>query len=164
MVPTVNFVVVGPAVQFTWEACAGSEFERKLEPVSERLTGLVAAPTTAAFGAILVRTGSGFGVGFMTNATGLERPLVPAPLAGLNVMMVARPDFATKAAGTFAVMMLPRIFPALSVGSVDSRVLPFHWTTVFATKVPPFTVSTKSGLPALMTEGEIDRMVAPVLF
>src|SRR5882724_1435518 len=161
MVPTVKIVVLAPEVQFTWEACAGSEFERKLEPVSERL---VAAPTTAAFGVILVRTGSGFGGEFMTNAIGLERPLVPAPLAGLNVMIVARPDFATKAAGTFAVMMLPRIFPALSVGSVDSRVLPFHCTTVPFTKMPPFAVSTKSGPPALITEGEIDRMVAPVLF
>src|SRR6266404_9222148 len=144
MVPTVNFVVVGPAVQFTWEACAGSEFERKLEPVSERLTGIVAAPATAVFGVILLRTGSGFGGGLMTIATGLERPLRPAPVAGLKVMMVATPGFATKVVVIFAVMMLPRIFPALSVGSVDSRVFPFHCTTVPFTKVPPFTVSVKS--------------------
>src|SRR6266403_1973020 len=160
MVPTVKIVVLAPEVQFTWEACVASELERKLEPVRERV--VVAAPATAVFGVILVRTGIGFGGGLMVSATGLERPLVPAPVAGLNVMMVASPDFATKAAGTFAVMMLPSMFPALSVGSVDSRVFPFHWTTVFAMKVPPFTVSTKSGLPALMTEGEIDRMVAPV--
>src|SRR6266404_1338556 len=108
MVPTVNFVVVGPAVQFTWEACAGSECERKLEPVSERLTGIVAVPATAVFGVILPRTGSGFGGGLMTSATGLERPLRPAPVAGLNAMMVARPDFVTKAAGTFALMLFPR--------------------------------------------------------
>ena len=78
--------------------------------------------------------------------------------------MVATPDFATKAAGTTAVAMLPSMFPALSVGRVVTRVCPFHWTTVFATKVPPFTVSVKSGPPALMTDGEIDMIVAPVLF
>src|SRR6266851_6907352 len=115
MVPTIKIVVLAPEVQFTWEACVASELERKLEPVSKRL--VVAAPATALFGVMLVRTGSGFGGGLMTNATGFERPLVPAPLAGLNVMMVASPDFATRAAGTFAVMMLPRIFPALSAGS-----------------------------------------------
>src|SRR6267142_264398 len=165
MVPTVKIVVLAPEVQFTWEACVASELERKLEPVSERLTGIVAAPATAVLGVMLVRTGSGFGDGLMTIATGLERPLRPAPVAGLNVMMVATPGFATRAGGTFAVMMLPRIFPALSVGSVDSRVFPFHWTTVPFLKMPPFTVSVKSLVwPALMTEGEIERMVAPVLF
>src|SRR6266849_2926394 len=163
MVPTVKIVVLAPEVQFTWEACVASELERKLEPVSKRL--VVAAPATAAFGVILVRTGSGFGGGLMTNATGLERPLVPARVVGLSVMMVASPGFATKALGTVAVAILPSMFPALSVGRVVTRVWPFHWTTVPFTKVPPFTVSVKSFTwPALMTEGEIDRIVAPVLF
>jgi hypothetical protein len=125
---------------------------------------IVADPATAVFGVMLVRTGSGFGGGLITNAMGLERPLRPEPVAGLNVMMVETPEFATKAAGTFAVMILPSIFPALSVGSVESRVFPFHCTTVPFTKGPPFTVSTKSGPPALMTEGETEKITAPVLF
>jgi hypothetical protein len=128
------------------------------------LTGIVAAPATAVFGVTLERVGSGFGGGLMVKTYGLERPLVPVPVIGLRVMMVASPDFATKAAGTFAVIIFPRMFPALSVGSVVSRVFPFHWTTVFATNLPPLRVSTKSGLPALTTDGEIDVMVAPVLF
>src|SRR6267143_2239499 len=164
MVPTANFVVVAPAVQFTWEDSAGTAFERKFVPANEMLTGIVAAPRTAVFGVTLERVGSGFGGGLMVKTYGLERPLVPVPVAGLKVLMVARPDFATKAAGTFAVITFPRMLPALSVGSVVSRVFPFHWTMVFATNLPPLRVSTKSGLPALTTSGEIDVIVAPVLF
>jgi hypothetical protein len=164
MVPRVNFVVVAPAVQFTWEARAGFALGRKFVPVNEILTGIVAAPATAVFGVMLVRVGSGFGGGLMTNATGFERPLRPAPVVGLRVMTVATPDLVTKVAGTFAVAMLPSMFPALSVGRVVSRVCPFHCATVPFTNVPPFRVSTKSGLPALMTDGEIDVIVAPVLF
>src|ERR1700730_2602755 len=113
VVPTVNFVVVAPAVQFTWEACVGSEFDRKLVPVSVMLCGVV-APATIAFGLIPVSVGMGFAGGLTINATGLERPLRPAPYAGLRVMMVATPDLATNEAGTFAVAMVPSMFPAVS--------------------------------------------------
>ena len=83
-------------------------------------------------------------------------------------MMLATPGFANKAAGTTAVAMLPNMFPALSVGSVVARVCPFHCTTVLATKVPPLMVIVRSaqgtvvGTQALMAEGEMDVIEAPV--
>jgi hypothetical protein len=135
---------------------------KKLLPVMVR--GKEAPPATAVRGLIELNTGTGFAGGLMTKEMVLERPLFPAPVAGLSVLTVAIPVVATNAAGIVAVTMFPSTVPALLVGTVVVRVFPFHCTTVFATKVPPFTVSVKSPLPALMTEGESDMMVAPVLF
>src|SRR5260370_6353681 len=109
-----------------------------------------------------VRTGSGFGGGLMMKAIGLERPLFPAPVAGLRVLTVATPDLATKAAETVAVT--DSTFPAALVATVVGMVFPFHCTTVFATKPLPFTVRTKSPLLALIWEGEREIIEAPVLF
>ena len=98
MFPTVKTVFVAPAVQFTWETCVGSMLDMKLLPVKVMLKG-AAAPITAPLGAMLVRIGSGFGGGLMTNTYGLDRPFCPAPEAGLSVITVAVPTFATNAAG-----------------------------------------------------------------
>src|SRR5258708_7266321 len=103
MLATVNFVWVPPILQFTWEACVGSAFARKLVPVkvmpsvcdAEVLAGEV-------FGLMLVRVGSGFAGGLMMKAMGLERPLFVALVAGFRVMMVATPGLATSAAETVA--------------------------------------------------------------
>ena len=84
------------------------------------------------------------------------------PVAGFRVITVALPGLATSVAATVAVTEVT--FPALLVATVVGMVLPFHWTTVFATKPPPFTVSVKSRLPALICEGERKSNVAPVLF
>src|SRR6202140_4170086 len=96
-------------LQFTWEACAGSEFARKFVPVNVMLSvcdGEVLAGEV--FGLMLVRPGSGFGGGLMMKAMGLERPFWPAPEAGLRVMIVATPGFATSGAGTGAGTGVPR--------------------------------------------------------
>ena len=165
MLATANFVWVPPILQFTWEACAGSAFARKFVPVNVMLSvcdGEVLAGEV--FGLMLVRLGSGFGGGLMMKAMGLERPLFPAPEAGLRVMMVATPGFATNAAGTVAVTVFPRAAPVLSVGTVVARGLPFHCTTVFRTKPAPWMVSVKSPLPALICEGDRNDNAAPVLF
>jgi hypothetical protein len=78
MVPKVNFVVVAPTAQFTWEANVGSEFEMKLLPVNEMLRS-VAGPAPTALGLTPVSAGTGFFGGLMLNANGLERPFCPAP-------------------------------------------------------------------------------------
>ena len=39
IVPRVNFFCAPPIVQFIWEACAGSEFARKLVPVKVIVSG-----------------------------------------------------------------------------------------------------------------------------
>src|SRR5229473_920402 len=110
------------------------------------------------------RPGSGLGGGLMIKATGLERPLFPAPEAGFSVMIVATPGLTTSVAGTVAVTMFPRAAPVLSTGTVVARVLPFHCTTVFRTKPEPRRVSVKSPLPALTCEGDRKDNTAPVLF
>src|SRR5260370_17260890 len=97
---------------------------------------------------MLVRIGRALGGGLMMKAEGLESPLFPAPEAGLRVMMVATPGFATNAAGTVAVTVFPRAAPVLSVGTVVARGLPFHCTTVLRTKPEPWSVILKSPLPA----------------
>src|SRR5207237_598105 len=79
---------------------------------------------------------------------GLDRPLFPAPEAGLRVLTVATPGLATSAAGTAAVSF--KMFPPLSSVAVVLSGFPFHCTTVWVTKPRPFTVSTKSALPALI--------------
>jgi hypothetical protein len=120
---------------------------------------------------MLVRDGKGFGGGLMTKAMGLERPLFPAPEAGFTVITVATPGFATIAEGTTAVMEFPVTAPVLSVGTVVTKFLPFHCTTVFATKPKPVTVSVKSahvivvvGTQAPICAGERKDSEAPVLF
>src|SRR5271167_432798 len=73
-VPTANFVVVVPAIQFTWETCVGSELEeRKLVPVKV-IDGAMAGPATMAFGLIEVRVGCRLGGGLIIKAIGLESP------------------------------------------------------------------------------------------
>ena len=74
----VNFVVVAPDAQFTWEANVGSEFEMKLLPAKVMLRSM-AGPATTAFGLTPVSVGTGFFGGLMLNAIGLERPFCPAP-------------------------------------------------------------------------------------
>src|SRR2546421_12362213 len=135
MLATANFVWVPPILQFLWEACAGSAFARKFVPVNVMLSvcdGEVLAGEV--FGLMLVRLGSGFGGGLMMKAMGLERPLFPAPEAGLRVMMVATPGFATNAAGTVAVAGVPGGAPPLSGwGGLGKRVA-FPFTNVFLNK------------------------------
>src|SRR6266849_2106056 len=140
MFPSANFVCVPPTAQCTCEACVGSELERKLVPVNVMLSGAV-APITTALGLILASVGTRLGSGLMQKATGLERPLFPAPVAGFRVMTVATPGLAISAAGTSAISFM--IFPPLPRVGVVLRVVPFHCTTVFVTKPWPFTVRVK---------------------
>ncbi len=81
-------------------------------------------------------------------------------------MTVATPGLATNAAETVAVT--ESTFPALSRVTVVGMVVPFHCTTVFATKPLPVTVSVKpvQALPtqALIWAGERVVIEAPVLF
>src|SRR5438309_8116506 len=137
-------------LQFTWDPPEGSVVGRKFEPLSINVN--CAPPAGALAGAMLVSPGKGFGGGLMMKARGFERPLFPAPEAGLRVMTVATPGLATSAAGTAAVSF--KMFPALSSVGVVLSGFPFHCTTVLATSPPPFTVMTKSVLPALIWPGE----------
>src|SRR5258707_2020912 len=101
MLATANFVWVPPILQFTWEACVGSAFARKLVPVNvmpsvcdaEVLAGEV-------FGLMLGRVGIGFAGGLIMNTMGLERPLFVALVAGFREMIVGTPGLGTSAAGT----------------------------------------------------------------
>ena len=133
---------------------------RKFEPLSINVN--CAPPAGALAGAMLVSPGKGFGGGLMMKARGLERPLFPAPEAGLTVMTVATPGLAMSAAGTVAVSF--KMFPPLSSVGAVLRGFPFHSTTVFVTNPPPFTVMTKSAPPALIWAGERKEIEAPVLF
>src|SRR5258708_2264779 len=163
MLATVNLVCVPPILQFTWEACVGSEFERKFVPVSVMLSVCDAEVLAGeVFGLMLVSVGIGFGGGLMMKAMGLERPLFPVPEAGFKVLTVATPGLATSAAETVAVTdsTLPEEFVVTVVGMV----VPFHCTTVFATKPPPLTVRTKSPLLALIWEGEGEKLEQPDWF
>src|SRR5258705_11426967 len=142
MLETANFVWVPPLLQFAWEACAGSVFARKFVPVNVMLSvcdGEVLAGEV--FGLMLVRLGSGFGGGLMIKAMGLERPLFPAPEAGLRVMIVTTPGFATNAAGTAAVTVFPRAAPVLCVRTVVARGLALPCPTGFRTEAAPWMVS-----------------------
>ena len=162
MLATANLVWVPPILQFTWEACVGSAFARKLVPVNV-MPSICDAEVLAGevFGLMLVRVGIGFGGGLMMKAMGLERPLFVALVAGFRVMMVATPALATSAAETVAVT--DSTLPAALVVTVVGMVFPFHCTTVFARKLLPFTVKAKSALPALIWEGERENIEAPVL-
>jgi hypothetical protein len=77
-------------------------------------------------GVMDVSTGNGFAAGLMMRGKGAERPLFPAPEEGFTVIMVATPGCVTSDAGTTAVMELLVKAPVLSVGTVVTRLLPFH--------------------------------------
>src|SRR5258707_1356640 len=121
---------------FTWDPPEGSVGGRKFEPLIINVNG--APPAGALAGGRGAGARKGFGGGLMTKARGLERPLFPAPEAGLRVMTVATPGLAINAAGTVAVSF--KMFPALSSVGAVLRGFPFHSTTVFVTNPPPFTV------------------------
>src|SRR5258706_9907928 len=114
MLATANFVWVRPILQFSWEACVGSAFARKLVPISvmpsvcdaEVLAGEV-------FGLMLVRVGIGFGGGLIMKTMGLERPLFVALGAGFRGMMVGTPGFGIHAAEKMAASHRP---PSPGVG------------------------------------------------
>src|SRR5260370_29650463 len=73
MLATVNLVCVPPILQFTWEACVGSEFERKFVPVSVMLSVCDAEVLAGeVFRLMLLSVGIGFGGGFVRKAMGLE--------------------------------------------------------------------------------------------
>src|SRR2546425_3644516 len=103
-------------------------------------------------GLMLVMFGVGFAGGLMMKAMGLDRPLLPVPVAGFRVITVALPGLATRAAATVAVNQ--GTVSALPVVTVGGMGLPFPWATVFAPKAPPFTVHGKTRLAALGFEGE----------
>ena len=147
-------------LQFSWDPPEGSVGGRKFEPLTINVNCALFAGALA--GLMAVRPGKGFGGGLMMKAMGLDRPLFPAPEAGLRVLTVATPGFATSAAGTAAVSF--KMFPPLSSVAVVLSGFPFHCTTVWVTKPRPFTVSTKSALPALIWAGERKASEAPVLF
>src|SRR5258708_40229303 len=92
MLATVNFVWVPPILQFTWEACVGSAFARKLVPVKV-MPSVCDAEVLAGggVGLMLGGGGSGFGGGFMIEAVGLGRPLFVAVVGGIRGVMVAPP-------------------------------------------------------------------------
>src|SRR5258708_35605725 len=89
MLATVNLVCVPPILQFTWEACVGSEFERKFVPVSVMLSVCDAEVLAGeGFGLMFVSVGVGFGGGFMMKGVGVGRPVFA--LAGGGGEMVYR--------------------------------------------------------------------------
>src|SRR5260370_13105621 len=99
MLATANLVWVPPILQFTWEACVGSAFARKLVPVNVTLSVCDAEVLAGeGFGLMLVSVGIGFGGGLMMKATGLERALFSVPEAGFQVTTGGTPGFATPAA------------------------------------------------------------------
>ena len=156
-----------PALHRTIEPPEGSDVGKKLEVellVPVMVNGRAAPPATAVKGLIELKTGGRFGGGLMVKKRELEKPLLPVPDAGLRVYTLATPGLATKAAGTVAVTRFPRAAPVLSTATVVARGLPFHCTTVFSTKPPPWMESVKSPLPALICEGERKETKAPVLF
>src|SRR5260370_6334820 len=99
MLATVNFVWVPPILQFTWEACVGSAFARKLVPVNV-MPSVCDAEVLAGegFGLMLVRGGVGFAGGLVMKTMGVERALFVALWAGFRVMMVGPPGFAASGA------------------------------------------------------------------
>ena len=99
-----------------------------------------------------VSVGTGLGGGLIIKVTGFDRPLLPAPEKGFCVITVAVPGLATSAAGTTAVTL--STLPEVSVVTVVFSFCPFHSTKVLATNPAPLIVSVKSGLPALILEGE----------
>src|SRR5260370_16899274 len=85
MLATANLVWVPPILQFTWEACVGSAFARKLVPVNVTLSVCdVEVLAGAVFGLMLVSVGTGFGGGLMIEAMVLVTPFFPLPTAGFQ--------------------------------------------------------------------------------
>src|SRR5690348_3613265 len=155
-----SIVCEPPAPHKACDPPEGSDVGRKLLPAIVNVNA--GPPAVVQLGDKEETVGNGFPGGLMINATGFESPLVPAPECGLRVFTNAVPGLATSDAGTVAVARLPKMLPAVSVAKVVARVWPFHCTTVLATKPAPLTVNVKSELPALIVEGDRERMVPPV--
>src|SRR5260370_2204543 len=103
MLATVNLVCVPPILQFTWEACVGSEFERKFVPVSVMLSVCDAEVLAGeVFGLMLVRVGVGFGGGVMMKAMGLEGAFFSLAEGGFKMAAGAPPRLAGRAPHTRA--------------------------------------------------------------
>src|SRR5260370_39339430 len=98
MLATVNFVWVPPILQFTWEACVGSAFARKLVPVNV-MPSVCDAEVLAGegFGLMLVGGGVGFARGLMVKGVGFGRALFVPVGGGLRGSMVGTPARATRA-------------------------------------------------------------------
>src|SRR5258708_15305936 len=97
MLATVNLVCVPPILQFTWEACVGSEFERKFVPVSAMLS--VCDAEVLAGGVVrlmLLRVGLRFGRGLVVKAMGLGTAVFSPPEGGLKMVRPATPGLATR--------------------------------------------------------------------
>src|SRR5258707_14782014 len=99
MLAAANFVWVPPILQFTWEACVGSAFARKLVPISV-MPSVCDAEVLAGeeFGLMLVRGGVGFGGGLIMKTMGLERPLFVAVGGGFRGSIGATPGLGSRAA------------------------------------------------------------------
>src|SRR5260370_33832386 len=84
MLAAANFVWVPPILQFTWEACVGSAFARKLVPISV-MPSVCDAEVLAGggFGLMLGRGGVGFGGGMVMKTVGMVRAMVVAQVAGV---------------------------------------------------------------------------------
>src|SRR6202171_397545 len=157
-------VCVGPAVQRTCDTCAGSVDDvMKFVPCRSKVKFVHELPHAAIVaGAIDVSVGIGLGGGLITKVTGFDSPLLPAPENGFCVITVAVPGLTTNAAGTVAVTLVTTV-PVESRVTLVSSLFPFQVTYVCFTNPLPLIVRVKSGLPALMFEGDKNATDAPVL-
>jgi hypothetical protein len=130
----------------------------KLEP--ERVKANEALPGAAEVGEMEDSTGKGFGCGLMMNTMVFERPLSVVPECGFNVLTRAVPTAVMSDLSTVAVNV--RTLLLASVVTVVGIVLPFHCTTVFATKPAPKRFIMKVSPPALAFEGDRELSLAPV--
>jgi hypothetical protein len=157
-------VCVAPAVQRTCDTCVGSDDVMKFVPCRSKVKFVHEVPHAAVVaGVIDVSVGIGLGGGLMMKVTGFDSPLLPAPENGFCVMTVAVPGLATNEAGTTAVNRVTTV-PVESSVTVVFSFCPFQVTYVCFTNPLPLIVSVKSGLPALMVEGDRNVTCAPVLF
>src|SRR2546425_12883163 len=93
-------------------------------------------------GLMLVMFGVGFAGGLMMKAMGLDRPLLPVPVAGVRGITVALPGLATRAAATVAGYQGPVSTPAgLAPGGNG---FPIPLAKSFFTKAPPLPVDGKN--------------------
>jgi hypothetical protein len=164
----VNWNTEGPSAQFKVETCVlSAEPVRKFVPVT--VIGS-AVPMTAQAGETAETVGTGLLGLLMMKLMGLERPFWPVPEAGLRVFTVTTPGLAINEVEMVAVtemtLLLESSVTTVLHGPVPvvGHVLPFHCTFVVATKPAPFMVKVKAGLPAAISEGEIELKAAPVLF
>src|SRR6267154_1107650 len=102
-----------PRFQFTVEDWAVPE--RKLLPV---MVSGRSADGGAHAGETKETDGMGLAGLLTMKVMVLERPVFPAPEAGLTVRTVATPGLAMSAAGTTALTLLPRAAPVLSTATV----------------------------------------------